>query len=244
MVSLDSEDEKDDNVTELMAARSKFTNKRIYWQDICKLETLDDDELEGSAGEPPKVPLCRRGTNLLDMIYEENSGEYNMTRYKTNGKLLAKIQTGKGDPDVYGLQAYFKLDRILGGTKPENVRVDRSGSNDIERAMATRFAFSYDRERYRGLSRRVYYEFERRFNIKVKKFTAESKFINLYSFTRQAFRESFRKNIGDDLILIAASIVLVSFYSIIVLGGCSPVHMRSLVAGFGLLTILLSYTSC
>jgi len=74
MVSLDSEDEKDDNFTELMAARSKFTNKRIYWQDICNLETLDDDELEGSAGEPPKVPLCRRGTNLLDMIYRRTQG--------------------------------------------------------------------------------------------------------------------------------------------------------------------------
>jgi hypothetical protein len=85
---------------------------------------------------------------------------------------------------VYGLSAYFKLDRILGGTKPENVRVDRSGSNDIERAMASRFGFAYDRVRYRGLSRRVYYEFERRFNKKVIEFTEKSKFINLYSFTR------------------------------------------------------------
>lgn len=31
MVSLDSEDEKDENVTALVEARSKFTNKRIYW---------------------------------------------------------------------------------------------------------------------------------------------------------------------------------------------------------------------
>jgi hypothetical protein len=64
------------------------------------------------------------------------------------------------------------------------VRVDRSGSNDIERAMATRYGYAYDRTRYRGLSRKVYYEFERRFNEKVKKFTEKSKFIDLYSFTR------------------------------------------------------------
>lgn len=54
-------------------------------------------------GEPPKRALCTRGANLIDMIYELDSGEYNITRYKTNSKLLAKIQTGKGDPDVYGL---------------------------------------------------------------------------------------------------------------------------------------------
>ena len=40
---------------------------------------------------------------MIDMIYELDSGEYNITRYNTNSKLLAKIQTGKGDPDVYGL---------------------------------------------------------------------------------------------------------------------------------------------
>jgi hypothetical protein len=178
------------------------------------------------------------------MIYEEDSGEYNITRYKTNSRLLAKIQTGKGDPDVYGLKSYFKLDRILGGTKPENVRVDRSGSNDIERAMATRFGYAYDRVRYRGLSRGVYYEFERRFNKKVIEFTEKAKFVKVFSFTREAFRESFRKNIGDDLVLITVAIILVACYSVFVLGGFSPVHMRAVLAGTGLFCIGLAYLSC
>jgi hypothetical protein len=58
MVSLDSEDEKDDNTTELMEVRSKFTNKKIYWQDICKLETLSDEDLKIKEGEDPKIALC------------------------------------------------------------------------------------------------------------------------------------------------------------------------------------------
>lgn len=114
----------------------------------------------------------------------------------------------------------------------------------MERVKATNFGFRYDRERYRGISRKVYNEFERRFNENSNKFTEKSKFIDFYPFTRDAFREAFRKNIGDDFILISLSIVLVATYSVIVLGGCSPIHMRTTVAAAGIITIAFAYTSC
>lgn len=50
----------------------------------------------------PKKPLCNKGYNPLNFIYEQDSGEYNLTRYETNSELLAKIRSGKGDPEIYG----------------------------------------------------------------------------------------------------------------------------------------------
>jgi hypothetical protein len=94
------------------------------------------------------------------------------------------------------------------------------------------------------MKKKWFFEFERKFNNRVKAFAKKSKYITCYSLTIQAFVESFGKNISDDFFLILMSIVLVSCYTIFVLGGCSPVHFRASVAGVGLLCIALAYMSC
>lgn len=40
------------------------------------------------------------------------------------------------------------------------------------------------------------------------------------------------------------SIVLVSTYTVFILGGCSPVHFRACSAGVGLFCIAFAYASC
>lgn len=62
--------------------------------------------------------------------------------------------------------------------------------------------------------------------------------------TKQALLESFAQNISDDFFLIAMSIVLVSTYTVFILGGCSPVHFRACSAGVGLFCIAFAYASC
>ena len=57
-----------------------------------------------------------------------------MTRYDTNSKLLGKIQTGKGDEELYEGWKYIFIDAIFGGTKPENIkqetnRIDKPNRN-------------------------------------------------------------------------------------------------------------------
>lgn len=60
-----------ENLTEIEWIRGNFTDKKIYWQDICKLEVIEtQDEEDIEAGEAPKIPLCMRGYHPLNFIYE------------------------------------------------------------------------------------------------------------------------------------------------------------------------------
>ena len=80
--------------------RSTFTDKKFYWKDICSLETIDSDDETDSDGNK-RLPLCQRFGNPLSFVYEEDSGTYNLTDFDTNGRLISRIRTGKGDPDLY-----------------------------------------------------------------------------------------------------------------------------------------------
>ena len=71
--------------------RANFPSKRIYWEDICMLETIASPDSDDSDSEDPREPLCDRGLKPLNFIYELDSGEYNLTRYDTDSKLIGKI---------------------------------------------------------------------------------------------------------------------------------------------------------
>jgi hypothetical protein len=74
----------------LEAIRANFTDRKISFYDICTLEKFEEsDKFDDDGNE--RVPLCERGFNPLNFIYELDSGEYNLTRYENNGELLAKI---------------------------------------------------------------------------------------------------------------------------------------------------------
>ena len=85
---------------ELAAIRANFTDEPISWYDICTLEKFEESDRFDDDGNE-KVPQCTKGYNPLNFIYEQDSGEYNLTRYDTDSKLIAKLQTGKGDPELY-----------------------------------------------------------------------------------------------------------------------------------------------
>ena len=44
-----------------------------------------------------------------------------MTEFETDSELLDRIQTGKGDEDIYKLYNNIFVDLIFGGTTPEAV---------------------------------------------------------------------------------------------------------------------------
>jgi hypothetical protein len=109
-----------------------------------------------------------------------------LTKYETNGELLAKIRSGKGDPEIYGYLQNIYIEALFGSTKPEKVTQDaRSGVNDVENAKATSFMYLYSKDRpaLRGLKNKWFFEFERKFNDRVKAFGKKSKYITLYSLT-------------------------------------------------------------
>lgn len=53
----------------------------------------------------------------------------------------------------------------------------------------------------------------------------------------------FASDVVGDIILMLYAMVLVTSYSIVVLGGCSPIHMRSSLAGTGIICVILSTAS-
>ena len=61
----------------------------------------------------------------------------------------------------------------------------------------------------------------------VSKWSAESEYLNVAVFTTGSWEAMFTKDILNDLVLMLYAMILVTLYSIVVLGGCSPVHMRS-----------------
>lgn len=78
----------------------------------------------------------------------------------------------------------------------------------------------------------------------IVEFSANCEFIEVYAFTPSTFGASLSKDISSDLILLTASFFSVGIYTVVVLGGCSPVHLRTTTAAMGFLIIVLSYLSC
>ena len=116
-----------------------------------------------------------------------------------------------------------------------------SGENDILYAKSTSFAYLLDTARGYSFPDEWYAEWERRLEAAVIKFNAESKGLNIAIFTLSGVTRSFEQDLNSDLILIQSSVNLVAGYTILFLGSCSPLHFRSCVAFFGLITILVSF---
>lgn len=74
----------------MAAIRGNFTDQLIGWKDLCTLEKFEETDKEDEDGNL-KVPLCQKGFNPLNFIYEKDSGEYNLTRFEKNSELLARI---------------------------------------------------------------------------------------------------------------------------------------------------------
>ena len=61
----------------------------------------------------------------------------------------------------------------------------------------------------------------------VAKWSSENEYLNVAVFTTGSWEAMFKKDILKDLVLMLYAMILVTCYSIVVLGGCSPIHMRS-----------------
>ena len=57
----------------------------------------------------------------LDFIYEKATNEYVIEAYDTDEKLLAKVQSGKGDPSIYEGNKFLFIEGIFAATEPEKI---------------------------------------------------------------------------------------------------------------------------
>ena len=58
----------------------------------------------------------------LDFVFEKNSNSYRLDKYFTDGQLLTKVQTGKGDPNIYKGNKFLFLESFLAETEPATVQ--------------------------------------------------------------------------------------------------------------------------
>lgn len=91
-----------------------------------------------------------RTPSPLDFVYDRTYDIYNLTyeAYEDDEDLVLKVQTGKGDPNLFEFRIVY-VDNIFGGTEPKEVEQNSfTGENDIVRAEATSMIYFMDEERY------------------------------------------------------------------------------------------------
>ena len=74
-------------------------------------------------------------------------------------------------------------------------------------------------------------------------FTKNSKYIQISIYTETGFKEAFDSNLQNDITYAYSAMVLVSCYSLLFLGSCSPIHCRTCPAFLGIICVFLSYFS-
>lgn len=98
--------------------------KLINLRDICQQYNLTEEEDQEKIGPTEPVvlgPKCFTTQKPLDFIYEKYNDTYNLSRYEDDRDLLEKIQTGKGDEDIYTAFINLYPDLFLGGTEPPEI---------------------------------------------------------------------------------------------------------------------------
>lgn len=77
---------------------------------------------DGAGGLKCKTEIikrCAQTQSLLDFVYDLETDSYRIDKY-TPASYIEKIQTGKGDPQVFSNpNSFIDLGKILGETTPQ-----------------------------------------------------------------------------------------------------------------------------
>ena len=132
--------------------------RKIRWYDICQKENVyirawPEDTPEDCRLVPrlcpeyaflaPTIKACKHDNSPLDFIYDQSVADYNFRKYSDDNKLIAKVQTGKGDEKHWkydGIGEVLYTEIMFGSTQPSVVQQDYFfGDNDITSARALRY---------------------------------------------------------------------------------------------------------
>ena len=91
--------------------------------------------------------------------------------YDTNEKLLAKVQTGKGDLEMYDSDNnYLDIEGIFGSTEPETIEQriylnpshlkEGIGKNNLLKAKAAQYTYFVSQNRLEDINENAYLGFE------------------------------------------------------------------------------------
>ena len=160
----------------------------------------------------------------MDFVYERWNDTYNISRYDTDKELVEKIQTGKGDENLYTWQNIYV--NIFGGTTPKDVDQNFiTGVNDLEYAKAATITYILETTRANVTDKWVT-EWEKVVEKEMDAYSDAHPLIRFQIFTIGGFIDIFENDIMGDLYLLLVAIIMVQTYCYVMLGNCSPIHCR------------------
>ena len=91
----------------------------------------------------------------LDFVYKKSTNKYMLELYESDQELLEKVQTGRGDLEIYEQeQRFLYIEGIFAGiepsqfyqrTQPNPNRPDEyAGVNDLEKAKVAQYSYYID----------------------------------------------------------------------------------------------------
>ena len=162
--------------------------------------------------------------------------------YKDDKELLEKIQTGKGDEEIYKGFSYLYLDGFVGGTVPDEIEQDLfTGENDLSFAAATSSTMLLDIKRNENFTEELLGALEWQLYVESEKWNKQSKHIKVDMLNLKVFVLDIYADFNSDLFLIQMAITMVAIYTAINIGGLSPIHCRCCVTSCGLFSVMLCY---
>jgi len=208
--------------------------RKVKFIDICDVQTF-------TSANGATTDKCVSRGQPIDFIYDlTKSNKYDMSGY-TQQSLLTRINSGRNNQ----IDETFRLNTFLAEVNPENYSQDRSGavSPFVTSAKAAAFGYFIKNGRNEDINEGFYRVFEQDLIDAVDKFQETAEYVNFSLFTTTGLRKAFSDDIQADLALVQVAIMLVAFYTIIVLGTCSGMHCRLIVSLMGLLSVGLAYAS-
>ena len=192
--------------------------------------------IEGRA-EP--VEKCFNTGMPIDYIYDVETNSYPLEKYATNEDLLAKIKLGRSEPSY----VILPIDNIFAATSPAELVQDLETGlvEDITKAKAASWALFIKNNRNEDIDETMYEVWEDQLIKLIAEFSNESKLIKLSLFTSWGVRLAFKEDLLNDLALVQVAILLVSVYTIFVLGTFSAIHCRLVVSLMGLVSVGFAY---
>jgi len=179
----------------------------------------------------------------LQFIYDRRSNSFDLSKFKSDEELVRKVQSGKGDFYMYeGLGNNIFIETVFGGTTPKIPKQDYIyGDNDLKAAKAYRYQIILKALEVRyGFTTEWQKDYEQWLFEQMVAWGEQSEYLSVQCFSESVWGHAFTNDVIADAALLVTSITLIISYSLVVLGNCSPIHMRAVIALVGIGCVILA----
>jgi len=183
---------------------------------------------------------CEYSTNPLE-FWEGSPGNYeDLNKLSSTEELLQKINSGKGNKDSYPLDSpkYINVERMFGGTVPENFQTFANGTNNVQEAQA--ISWFYFLKQQNDIEQ-LLWDYEKDWENFAEEFNQNSTYCNIYLWTFSGVPRGFDEAVNSDLLLVQIGIILIVSWCMLALFRPSTYESRILVSLAGVASVGVAY---